>query len=143
MAYNRNQNSKNYHTVYESDLKLSNSRLRISLQKMYESGRQSVFQKPFSVSEIFTGAFVAELITALVYLFSSESPELILQGIWEKPLVVHVVASIILGVIAAASYYHKSSMRHDNQTDIDKRDCAVDDELNTLYWNPEFDDEDD
>ena len=132
-----NQKNRQSHTVYETDLNLSNARLRISLQRMYEAGRQSVSRKPFSITEAFLGAFIAELITAMVYLFSSETPELILQGVLEKPIVIHVIAAVILGVLSALAYFYKSSMLYENETDISRRDRAVDEEVYSLYYEPE------
>lgn len=137
MSTTDNSKPMQYHPVHETGLKLSSSKLKISLIRMYETGRQSISRKPFSITEAFLGAFVAELVTAMVYLFSSETPELILQGVFEKPIVIHVIAAVVLGVLSSLAYLIKSSMLYQNESDISQRDRAIDAEVYSLYCDPE------
>lgn len=125
-------NHKTVQHFRDTEITISFPRLRLSLQRMYETGRQSVNTRPFSVSEAFVGAFVAELITAAVYLFSSDSPKLVLQGVWEKPLVIHVISTLVLGVLSAGAYLAKSTAQYTQLTDTDARDFAVQDELDYI-----------
>ena len=138
MPIKETKESRVFQSVYESDIKLSISKLRLCLQHMYERGRESVSRKPFSIVEAFAGAFVAELVTALVYLFGSETPEIILKGVIEKPLVIHVIATVVLGVLTAGAYFFKGAMLYENETDTDRRDRAVTSEINDLCWEPEY-----
>ena len=137
MPIKETKESRVFRSVYESDIKLSCSRLQLCLQRMYECGRESVSRKPFSLVEAFVGAFVAELVTALVYLFGSETPEMILQGVIEKPLVIHVIATVLLGVLTAGAYFFKGATLYETETDIERRDRAVIAEINDLCWEPE------
>ena len=137
MPIKETKESRVFQSVFESDIKLSRSMLQLCLQRMYERGRESVSRKPFSIVEVFAGAFIAELITALVYLFSSETQEIILHGVIEKPLAIHVIATVVLGVLTAGAYFFKGATLHETEPDTRRRDNVVEIEINDLYWEPE------
>ena len=117
----------------EDQITLSEPRLRISFQSMYECGRRSVNCRSFSVSQALSGAFVAELITTIVYICTGDTLQLLQAGTVDTPLSVHTLITVVLGTVTALAFSMRNFGHDLDPSDTEIRDQAVQQEIDALF----------
>lgn len=125
-------------SVPEGSIQLSISRLKICFHRQYDLGRSSVKSRFLSIPEAIAGAFFAELVSAVVFLFTSEPESLLVDGIPDAGLVAHIVLTLAFAVCAVIAYGYKWHCARMNQHDSDARDRAADEEIHSLLTGNRF-----
>ena len=125
--------SKNeLHSVPEESIQLSISRLQLSFHRLYELGRASVKPRFLSFPEAIAGAFFAELVSAVVFLFTSKPGTLFVNGRPDDSLTAHIVLTLAFAVTSVIAHACKARSARMSKAETDARDRAASDEVEFL-----------